>query len=114
MVKPIEDIIVSNVRKQPVYIRDVAEVKDDFQEQTNLIRVNGQPAVSLSVQKTSGTNTIQVVDDVRKALPKIQKLLPPGVEMLELFDQSVYIRNSIKNLQHEALIGRGVWPCWSS
>jgi CzcA family heavy metal efflux pump len=105
LVKPIENVIVSNVRKQPVYLRDVAEVRDDFQEQTNLIRVNGQPAVSLAVQKTSGTNTIQVVDDVRKALPKIQKLLPPGVEMLELFDQSVYIRNSIKNLQHEALIG---------
>jgi CzcA family heavy metal efflux pump len=105
LVKPIENIIVSNLRKQPVYIRDVAEVRDDFQEQTNLIRVNGQPAVALSVQKTSGTNTIQVVDDVRKALPRIQKLLPPGVEMLELFDQSVYIRNSIRNLQHEALIG---------
>jgi CzcA family heavy metal efflux pump len=105
LVKPIENIIVSNIRKQPVYIRDVAEVKDDFEEQTNLIRVNGQPAVALSVQKTSGTNTIKVVDDVRKALPKIKKLLPPGVEMLELFDQSVYIRNSIKNLQHEALIG---------
>jgi CzcA family heavy metal efflux pump len=105
VVKPIENIIVSNVRKMPVYIRDVAEVRDDFQEQTNLIRVNGQPAVSLSVQKTSGTNTIEVVDGVRKVLPKIQKMLPPGVEMLELFDQSIYIRNSITNLQHEALIG---------
>ena len=61
--------------------------------------------MALSVQKTSGTNTIQVVDDVRKALPRIQKLLPPGVVMLELFDQSLYIRNSIKNLQHEALMG---------
>ena len=108
VVKPIENIIVSNIKKQPVYIRDVAKVRDNFEEQTNLIRVNGQPAVSLSVQKTSGTNTIQVVDDVRKALPKIKKLLPPGVEMLELFDQSLYIRNSIKNLQHEALIGAGL------
>jgi CzcA family heavy metal efflux pump len=108
VVKPIENIIVSNQKKQPVYIRDVARVKDDFEEQTNLIRVNGQPAVSLGVQKTSGTNTIQVVDDVRKVLPKIQKLLPPGVVMLELFDQSVYIRNSITNLQHEALIGAGL------
>jgi CzcA family heavy metal efflux pump len=108
LVKPIENIIVSNVKKQPVYIRDVAAVRDNFEEQTNLIRVNGQPAVSLSVQKTSGTNTIQVVDDVRKALPKISKLLPPGVEMMELFDQSIYIRNSITNLQHEALIGAGL------
>lgn len=105
LVKPIEDIIVSNVRKQPVYMRDVAQIRDDFEEQTNIIRVNGQPAVSLAVQKTSGTNTIQVVDDVRKALPRIQKLLPPGVEMLELFDQSVYIRNSITTLQHEAIMG---------
>src|SRR5512137_2426871 len=84
LVKPIEDIIVSNVRKQPVYIRDIGEVRDDFEDQTNIIRVNGQPAVALSVQKTSGTNTIQVVDGVRKILPKIQKTLPPGVVMLEL------------------------------
>jgi CzcA family heavy metal efflux pump len=105
LVKPIEDIVVSNVQKRPVYIRDIGEVKDGYQDQTNLIRVNGQPAVALAVQKTSGTNTIQVVDDVRKALPRIQKMLPPGVVMMELFDQSVYIRNSIKSLQHEAVIG---------
>lgn len=108
VVKPIENIIVSNTRRQPVYIRDVAQVRDDYEEQTNLVRVNGQPAVALAVQKTSGTNTIEVVDGVRKVLPRIQKMLPPGVEMLELFDQSVYIRNSIKNLQHEALMGAGL------
>jgi hydrophobe/amphiphile efflux-1 (HAE1) family protein len=105
LVKPMENIIVSNNQKRPVYVRDIGEVKDDYQDQTNIIRVNGQPAVALSVQKTSGTNTIQVVDDVRKALPRIQKMLPPGVVMLELFDQSLYIRNSVKNLQHEAVIG---------
>ena len=46
-----------------------------------------------------------MVDDVRKVLPKIQKMLPPGVLMMELFDQSIYIRNSIKSLQHEAILG---------
>jgi CzcA family heavy metal efflux pump len=105
LVKPMENIIVSNNQKRPVYVRDIGEVKDDYQDQTNLVRVNGQPAVALSVQKTSGTNTIQVVDDVRKALPRIQKMLPPGVVMMELFDQSLYIRNSIKSLQHEAVLG---------
>jgi len=105
LVRPMEDIIVTNVRNRPVYIRDIGRVIDDFQDQTNLIRVNGQPAVALSVQKTSGTNTIQVVDDVRKALPSVQKMLPPGVKMLELFDQSTYIRNSVTTLQHEALMG---------
>ena len=105
LVKPIENIIVTNVQKRPVYIRDIGIVIDDFADQTNIIRVNGQPAVSLGVQKTSGTNTIEVVDGVRKVMPKIQKMLPPGVVMLELFDQSTYIRNSITNLQHEALIG---------
>ncbi len=108
LVRPIEDIIVTNSRRMPVYIRDVARVVDDFQEQTNIIRVNGEPAVALAVQKTSGTNTIQVVDDVRRVLPKIEKMLPPGVKMLELFDQSIYIRNSIQNLKHEALLGAGL------
>ncbi|KPK92658.1 MAG: hypothetical protein AMJ94_04635 [Deltaproteobacteria bacterium SM23_61] len=105
LVRPIENIIVTNVNKRPVYIRDIGMVRDDFQDQTNLIRVNGQPAVALAVQKTSGTNTIQVVDGIREAIPQIQKLLPPGVVMLELFDQSTYIRNSIKTLQHKALWG---------
>ena len=105
LLKPMENIIVSNNQKRPVYVRDIGEVKDSYQDQTNIIRVNGQPAVALSVMKTSGTNTSQVVDDVRKALPKIQKMLPPGVVMLELFDQSLYIRNSVKNLQHEAIMG---------
>jgi CzcA family heavy metal efflux pump len=105
LVKPMENIIVSNNQKRPVYIRDIGEVKDDYQDQTNMVRVNGQPAVALSVQKTSGTNTIQVVDDVRKVLPRIQKMLPPGVVMMELFDQSLYIRNSVKSLQHEAVLG---------
>jgi len=108
LVKPIENILVSNMNRRPVYIRDVARIKDDFRDQTDLIRVNGEPAVGLAVQKTSGTNTLQVVDDVRKELPRIRKMLPPGVELLELFDQSTYIRNSIKNLQHEALIGAGL------
>ncbi len=108
LVRPIEDIIVTNVRNRPVYIRDIAAVKDDFKDQTDLIRVNSQPAVSLAVQKTSGTNTIQVVEDVRKALPRIAKMLPPGVVMLELFDQSTYIRNSVNNLQHKALLGAGL------
>ncbi len=108
LVRPLEDIIVSNTSNRPVYIRDVAQVKDDFRDQTDLIRINGHPAVGMAVQKTSGTNTIQVVDDVRKALPRVQKMLPPGVQMLELFDQSTYIRNSIKNLQDHALMGAGL------
>lgn len=108
LVKPIEDIIVTNVQQRLVYIRDVAQVRDDYQEQTNLVRVNGQPAVALAVQKTSGTNTIELVDNIRKVLPRLQKMLPPGVVMLELFDQSTYIRNSIKTLQHEALMGAGL------
>jgi hydrophobe/amphiphile efflux-1 (HAE1) family protein len=105
VVKPMENIIVSNNQKRPVYVRDIGAVRDAYQDQTNMIRVNGQPAVALAVQKTSGTNTIQVVDDVRKVLPRIQKMLPPGVVMMELFDQSLYIRNSVKNLQHEAVLG---------
>jgi CzcA family heavy metal efflux pump len=105
LVKPIEDIVVSNLRQRPVYLRDVASIRDDFQEQTNLIRVNGEPAVGLAVQKTSGTNTIEVVDGVRRQLPRIQRMLPPGVVMLELFDQSNFIRSSIQTLQQKALIG---------
>ncbi len=104
MVKPIESIVVKNMNSVPIRLSDVAKVEDSYIEQTQLIRVDGKPGIMFEVQKLSKANTIDVVDRVMRAIPKLNGI-PPTVRMSITFDQSVYIRQTMTGLQHEALIG---------
>jgi multidrug efflux pump subunit AcrB len=67
--------------------------------------VNGTSGVIINILKQIGGNTVATVDNVLKALPQIQKELPKGVKIQVVSDQSTFIRKSIKNLQHEAMMG---------
>ncbi|MHB1286424.1 MAG: efflux RND transporter permease subunit [Leptospirales bacterium] len=91
-------------RTVPIYVKDFARVSDSAETQTNIVRVNGENAVYLAVNKQPGSNTVKVVDSVRAALPKLRGL-PAGVHMDTSFDQSIYIRQSIKSLYHEIFQG---------
>jgi len=104
VVKPIEDVIIKAVNGVPIRIRDVARVEDSYQEQTEIIRINGKPGVTLRVQKLAGANTVDVVDGVLKGLPKLTGI-PENVNMSLSFDQSMYIKQTISGLQREALLG---------
>lgn len=95
--------VASNGRA-PVFVRDVAQVVDGSEDQTNIVRINGRPGVNLWVRKQPGANTIEVVDRVLEALPKLRGI-PEGVEIRPTFDQSTYIRNAIRSLVNEALMG---------
>ncbi|MFZ1081346.1 MAG: efflux RND transporter permease subunit, partial [Candidatus Kryptoniota bacterium] len=79
-------------------------VEDSYQEQTELVRVNGQHGVVLRVLKSPDANTVDVVDEIVKNLPKLQGV-PPTLNASLAFDQSLYIRDSISGLQQEALMG---------
>ena len=87
-----------------VRMSDVAEVADATADQTDIIRVNGQRGVRLSVFKQPGANTVAVVDALKAALPKLRGV-PPTVKVNVAFDQSSYIRSAISSLEHEALYG---------
>jgi CzcA family heavy metal efflux pump len=104
VVKPLEDVVIKTVDGVPIRIKDVASVEDSYQEQTEIIRIDGKPGVTLRVQKLANANTIQVVDNVIRALPKLIGI-PDKVKMKLTFDQSVYIRQTISGLQREALLG---------
>jgi CzcA family heavy metal efflux pump len=104
VVKPMEDIVITTVGRVPIRIKDVGKVEDSYQEQTELIRINGKPGLTMSVQKLAGANTVEVVDNVIRALPKLTGV-PPNVNMSVSFDQSLYIRQTISGLQQEAGLG---------
>ncbi|MGH7229817.1 MAG: efflux RND transporter permease subunit, partial [Nitrospiraceae bacterium] len=75
--------------------------------QTNVVRIEGHRSVYIPVMKQAGANTIAVVDGVKALLPKLTGL-PAGVEVKFIFDQSLYIRQAVTNLQHEGLMGAGL------
>jgi CzcA family heavy metal efflux pump len=104
VVKPMEDIVVRVVNGVPIRVKDIGEVEDSYQEQTEVIRINGKPGLTLRVQKLASANTIDVVDRVLKVLPKLIGV-PQTVKMELSFDQSLYIRETISGLQREALLG---------
>ncbi len=88
----------------PIYVRDVAEVVDTTEDVRSLLRINGLPGVRLSVQKQSGTNTVQVAQGIRDEIARINAEMP-NIKLNVLDDSSVYISRSIHSVQEHALIG---------
>ena len=104
VVKPMQDIVIRIVNGVPIHIRDVGRVEDSYQDQTELVRINGKPGLTLRVQKLAAANTIDVVDNIVKAFPNLVGV-PQTVQLNMTFDQSLYIRQTISGLQREALLG---------
>jgi len=104
-VEPIQDVIIKvNPQGNPVRVRDVGTVTDSSDIQTNIVHADGARSVFLRVNKQPIANTVDVVDALRAALPKILGV-PEGVNLSISFDQSLYIRQSIRNLVEQALHG---------
>lgn len=104
-VEPIADVVVKiDPRGNPVRVRDIGTLTDSSDIQTNVVRTDGKRSVYLRVNKQPIANTVEVVDALRKAIPNMIGI-PPGVQLGISFDQSVYIRQSIKNLIEQALHG---------
>lgn len=109
--RPLRDVVLAppavarNGDQTPaVRVSDVAVVEDGAQEQTDIVRINGQRGVFFRVLKQPGANTVAVVDAVRAALPGLRGV-PPSVKLAVSFDQSSYIRAAIGSLEHEAVTG---------
>jgi HAE1 family hydrophobic/amphiphilic exporter-1 len=98
------DLIVANQDGYPVRIRDIGRVEDTFEEPRSLARLDGRNAVSLIVQKQSGTNTVAVVENVRQRFEKLQKLLPPDIETFVVKDQSRFIVQSIEEMNFHLVV----------
>lgn len=100
----ISHIIVKKQGDRPVYLKDIAEIKDTSKEIRQLVRINGQPGILMSVNKRSGSNTVDVAAGVKKEIARINEELPQ-IEAIIMSDSSRYIENAISNVKNAAILG---------
>ena len=90
---------------QTIFLHDVAKVEDAADITSGYALVNGKRSVYLPITKSATASTWEVVQNLKKAIPRFQALLPPDVKLSFVFDQSVYVINAVKSLAEEGAIG---------
>src|SRR4030088_3048226 len=103
-VAELNDLPVRVVDGGTVHIRDVANVRDGYAVQTNVVRQDGQRGVLLTVQKAGNSSTLAIVSNILAALPKIKTTLPSQLIIRPLFDQSLFGRASLQGVLREGAI----------
>lgn len=103
-VKEIENVVVASRGGVPIYLKDVAQVKDTHEEIRQMVRIDDKPSVRFSIRKQSGTNTVTVAEKVREELARLEKAFP-GIKIMPMFDSSKFITQSIDNLKDSAIQG---------
>src|SRR5262247_3761457 len=103
-VSALNELPVKVVNGATVYVRDVAHVRDGFAVQTNIVRQDGRRSVLLTVIKKGGASTLTIVKELKALLPSIRAAAPPGLEVKELFDQSLFVRAAIAGVLTEGAI----------
>lgn len=107
VVSEIENLPIKSVGTRTIFIRDVAQVRDGFSPQTNIIRVDGKRGVLQPVLK-SGASTLEIVNGVKKRLPAIMATLPESLHSTLLSDQSIFVSGAIEGVLTEGAIAAGL------
>lgn len=96
-------LVVGNYNGVPVYLRDVAIVRDSLKDLSLDEKINGQMGLRMFVMKQSGANTVKVAREVNKKLAELTPTLPPDIQINQIIDTSKFIRGSIANLSRTLL-----------
>jgi CzcA family heavy metal efflux pump len=104
VVEALNRLPVKQVNGATIYVGDVAQVRDGSSVQTNIVRENGRRGILLTILKGGGASTLDIVDRVKKVLPRIQTTLPRELNLKYLFDQSLFVRASLDSVNREAVI----------
>jgi multidrug efflux pump subunit AcrB len=97
-------IPIKTIGDTTIYMKDVAWVRDGFPPQTNIVRVNGQRSVLLTIQKAGEASTLDVISGIKSILPRIAATVPAQLRMSPLADQSIFVKGAISGVVREALI----------
>jgi hydrophobic/amphiphilic exporter-1 (mainly G- bacteria), HAE1 family len=100
-----EDLVIANINGAPVRLRDIGRVEDGTKEQRSLARLNGVPTVTLDIRRQSGANTIEVINGIKRELPRVASQLPSDVKLEIIRDQSRYIESALHEIQKHLILG---------
>ena len=103
-IEALNNLPIKTVNGVTVYVHDVGNVRDGFPPQTNIVRVDGQRASLVSIQKTGNASTLDIISEIRSQLPMIKAQLPPALQIKPISDQSVFVRSAISGVVREAVI----------
>ncbi len=101
----INDTVVGTVNGYDVKLSDIGEAYMGYKDQTSEVFINGLPGVYISLQKQSGSNTVNVANAVYKKIEEIQQILPEGVHLDIISDDSTEVRDTLNSLVESILEG---------
>ena len=102
----IEDVIIKNEEGKIVYVKDVAEVRDTYEERSSYARMNGNPVVTLNVVKRRGENLIEASDRIKEIIAEAEATrFPAGLDILITNDQSKNTKLQLSNLENSIIMG---------
>lgn len=101
----LHNVVIPGSQGQVYYLRDLAEINDTYKKQRSFSRLNGEPSLSISIQKQSDANTVLVANRLHAEIAQLQQELPGNVDFGIMFDQSTYIQDSINTVTRNILIG---------
>jgi multidrug efflux pump subunit AcrB len=103
-VPELNDFPVKVVGDSTIYLRDVANIRDGFAPQTNIVRQDGHRAALVTIYKAGNASTVDVVKGIRDLLPRVAQTLPPALKILPLADQSIFVRAAVSGVVRETVI----------
>jgi len=103
-VSAFNNLPIKTVNGTPIYVRDVAHVRDGFAIQTNIVRHNGRRGALLTVLKNGAASTLEIVRRLKAILPRVVSTLPSAMKVNLMFDQSIFVRAAIDGVLKEAVI----------
>jgi multidrug efflux pump subunit AcrB len=97
----LNNLPIKFVNGSTIYVRDVAHVRDGFAPQTNIVRQDGVRSTLISILKNGNVSTLDIVSNVNGLIPKVKPTLPEDIQIRSLFDQSIFVKNSITGVLTE-------------
>jgi multidrug efflux pump subunit AcrB len=101
-VQGLNDLPIHTLSGSTLFLHDVAQVRDGFQVQTNIVRVNGRRSALLIVMRNGAASTLSIINAIKQQLPIVLAGLPKALQVKQLFDQSLFVRASIQGVVREA------------
>jgi multidrug efflux pump subunit AcrB len=104
LVAGLGELPIRQVNGTTVYVHDVAQVRDGFSPQVNIVRQNGTRGALMTILKSGNASTLDIIERIKAVLPRVRSTLPPELELTPQFDQSLFVRAALKGVLNEGLI----------